>query len=525
MLHLIQRPIQPWETRRLQDDVIADPHDPTMLKRRSVRGAVATFIGQGTRFLLQLLSQVMLARLLLPAEFGLVAMIGPVLSFVGIFNELGLSQATVQRPNITHQELSNLFWINVAVSAALALLMCGAAPLIALFYGDPRLTVITMWLATLLVVAGLSAQQLALMNRHMRFGQLATIDVACTFMAVAVGVISAWFGMGYWSLVLMQAANGLTILVMAWAWSNWLPSLPKRGVGTLSLLHFGSHMTGYNLINFAGANLDSVMIGKLGGSVALGLYDRAFKLVAAPMWTISLPVARVADSLLARLQGTAERYRRAFLLMLQAVLLITVPAVAFTAAMAPALVRFLLGPAWEAAAPIVAWLAVATAFAPLSLSASWLFVSQNRPAEQTRFACLRTGVAVLALLAGLHWGAVGVARSYAVFGLLVHGLPLWGATRRGPVQLRDVAGIGCPIAIGGAIAMLVVSLFDHRMQQAGIPLSLRLIGGASLSYISCVCALMCLPNGLRLLRDMWLLRSIFQPNSATAQIKPQASGG
>ena len=158
-----------------------------MLKQRSVRGAAATFIGQGTRFFLQLLSQVLLARLLLPAEFGLVAMIGPVLSFVGIFNELGLSQATVQRPSITHQELSNLFWINVAVSSALALLMCGAAPLIALFYNEPRLTAITMWLATMLVVGGLSAQQLALMNRHMRFGQLATIDVACTFMAVAVG--------------------------------------------------------------------------------------------------------------------------------------------------------------------------------------------------------------------------------------------------------------------------------------------------------------------------------------------------
>jgi PST family polysaccharide transporter len=236
-------------------------------------------------------------------------------------------------------------------------------------------------------------------------------------------------------------------------------------------------------------------------------------------------VARVADSLLARLQGAADRYRRAFLLMLQAMLLITVPAVAFTAAMAPALVRFLLGPAWGAAAPIVAWLAVATAFTPLSISASWLFVSQNRPAEQTRFACLRTGVAVFALFAGLHWGAVGVARSYAVFGLFVHGLPLWGATRRGPVQLRDVARIACPIAIGGVTAALVVYLFDQRMQEAGMPLSLRLIGGASLSYLSCLGAMICLPNGLGLLRDMWLLRSIFQTGGASVQVKPQASGG
>jgi polysaccharide transporter, PST family len=112
-----------------------------------------------------------------------------------------------------------------------------------------------------------------------------------------------------------------------------------------------------------------------------------------------------------------------------------------------------------------------------------------------------------------------------VFGLLVHGLPLWGATRRGPVRLGDVARIVCPIAIGGVIAMVVVYLLERRMQEAGIPLGLRLIGGASLSYLSCLGALICLPNGLRLLRDMWLLRSIFQPSGAAVQVKPQVSGG
>jgi PST family polysaccharide transporter len=508
----------------MADDVMGDP-SAGVLKQRSVRGAAATFVAQGLRFVLQFGSQVALARLLMPAQFGLVAMLGPVVAFVGIFNELGLSQATIQRPNITHQELSNLFWINVAVSATLAVAMALCAPLIAWFYQEPRLTGITVWLATLLVAGGLSAQPLALMNRHMRFVPLATIDVACTMMAVLVGIAAAWSGFGYWSLVLMQAANALTILAMAWVWSHWWPGLPRRDPGTRALLHFGSHVTGYNLINFAGNNLDSVLIGRIGGSVALGLYDRGYKLVAAPMWSISLPIARVADALLARLQGSADRYRRAFLLLLQAMLLVTVPAVAFVATAAGTLVPFLLGRQWVAAAPIVAWLAVATAFAPLSNSASWLFVSQHRAPEQTRFACLRTGVMLVALLAGLPWGAAGVARSYGLFALLVHGVPMWGGTRRGPVTLRHVIVACWPAAVGGAVAALAVHLLDLQPRLAVLPVAGRMACEALLSYAAYCLSLMCLPNGLQLLRDMWLLRSTFRRAPPPATAEPQAGSG
>ncbi len=485
------------------------------LKRRSVHGVAATLFGQVLRFALQFGAQLALARLLPPAEFGLIAMIGPLLNFVWIFNELGLSQATVQRATISQQQLSNLFWVNAAVSTALAGLTCLAAPLIAWFYGEPRLFAITLWLSALLVVGGLGAQQIALLNRHMRFIPLATIDVTCTAVSVAVGIAAAWSGFGYWSLVLMQATNGLTILAMAWSWSRWWPSLPRRHVGTMSLLRFGGHMTGFNLIGFVGANLDMVLIGKFGDRVALGLYDRAFKLIASPMGAISLPVSRVADSLLSRLQASPDRYRRAFLLMLQALLLITVPVVAFIAAMAATLVPFLLGPAWAAAAPIAAAIAIATGFAPLSLSASWLFVSQGRTAEQLRFATARTVLIVTAVLVGLPWGAVGVARSYAVFGLVMHGLPLWGATRRGPVQRNDVVRAAAPFAAGAAAAWLAASAAGAGLAGT-LPAALRLALCGASAYLACTATIACFPAGLRLLRELWGLG--FAPRAIAARI-------
>jgi PST family polysaccharide transporter len=211
--------------------------------------------------------------------------------------------------------------------------------------------------------------------------------------------------------------------------------------------------------------------------------------------------------------------------MFQMLLLITVPAVAFTAATAQTLVHFLLGSAWLAAAPIMAWLAIATGFAPLSISASWLFVSQDRAAEQTRFAVLRTALSIFVIIAGLPWGAVGVARSYAVFGLLVHGLPLWGATRRGPVAMTTVARTCGPFAVSGAMAILAVHVVEGHMQAIGQSMAFRLAGDALTAYIACGATLMCFPNGLKLLRDIWLLRSIFRTGALAGNVKPEVSGG
>lgn len=480
--------------------------DVAMLKQRSVRGAAATMVSQGVRFVLQFASQIALARLLLPGEVGLVALVGPLLGFVAIFTELGLTQATVQRETITQAELSGLFWISTSISVVLAAIMCALAPAAALFYHEPRLTAVALALAGLLVLAGMAAQPIAIMNREMRFVPLAVLDIGCTVAAVVVGIGAAWFGMGYWSLVLMQAANGVALLVLGWTLSGWRPSAPRWDPGVMSLLRFGGHMTAFNVVTFFGANLDSILIGRISGKVSLGLYDRAFKLVAAPIWTISIPVARVAVALLSRLHSTPDRYRRAYLQMLQVLLLVTLPAVAFTAVEAGTLVPFLLGPAWAEAAPIVAWLAVATGFAPLSLSSSWLFISQNRGREQTAYACVRTALAIAALLCGLPWGAVGVARAYAAFGLIVHGVPLWGAVRRGPVRPADVVPACLPLAVAAIVAALAVSLAEEQLRAHGVASWAQLILGATTSYAAFGAALMTMPGGVRLLRDAWVLR-------------------
>ncbi len=463
---------------------LAVDNDAGVLKRRSVRGAAVTFAAQGMRSVLQLGSQIVLAHLLMPAEFGLVAMVAPVLSLVQIFNELGLTQATVQRPEISHQELSALFWVNMAISSGLAVLMALLSPLVAWIYGEPRLVLITIAAASLLVLSGISAQQVALMTRRMQFMPLASIDLSCMVAAVIVGVIAAGLGCGYWSLILMQAANSLTTAVLAWALSDWCPSRPCRGVPIGPMLRFGGHLTALNILGYIENNLGTVLIGSLIGPIALGLYDRAFKLVIVPWWQITLPIARVATSLLARLRGSDYYYARASDRMLQGLLLAVVPGLVWAAMLSDLLVPFVLGRAWSDAAPIVTWLALATCFVPFGECGYWLFVSQDRVGEQLRYAAVSAVFLVAAMLIGVHWGAVGVARSYACFAAVIQGASLWGATRRGPVTLRRVLWATYPIVIGGLLGGAAVAGGEGMLAETSVGLNGYAVGEAGSAGLS-----------------------------------------
>ncbi len=481
--------------------------DIASLKRRSVHGAVLTLIAQGFRAALQFTSQIILTHLLAPSVFGIIAMVAPVLSFVQIFNELGLTQATIQRERITHDELSALFWVNLGASVCLAGLMALAAPLVAWFYHQPELMKVTVCSASLLVLSGFSAQQIALLNRLMQYRSLAVIDVSCAVFAAIVGIASATLGFGYWSLVLMQAANSLTIVVLAWLLSAWRPSIWRwRGTNIADLLRFGGHLTGSNILGYAEVNLPNVLLGRLFGQFALGLYDRAMKLVIVPWWQISLPISRVAVVLLSRLRGSDRLYVRAYDQMLQALLLTAVPGLLWAAMEADNVVPFVMGQEWRAAAPIVGYLSLATTLVPFGASAYWLFVSQGRVAAQLRWGFVSGGLTIVSIVAGVPWGPVGVARSFACFAILIQGASIWGATRSGPVTLARVFKAAYPLCISASGSALAMRAVDSALARLGSGAHAMIFTSLIVSYAACGVCLLCFPAGMRILRDVWELR-------------------
>ncbi len=485
--------------------------DAAMLKQRSVRGAIATFGSQGLRFVLQFGSQVALAHFLAPAAFGVVAMAGPVLNLIQIFNELGLSQATVQKPQLSSAESSGLFWTNLAISAALGGLVALLAQPVAGFYQEPKLAPVLAVCGMLLLLSGVSAQPVALLNRHMRFSALAAMDIACAGVAAATGLIAAWRGCGYWSLVLMQLGNALTACGLAWSLTGFRPCAPWRAARVGELLRFGGHLTGFNLLGYAENNLASILLGRFAGSAALGLFDRGNKLVSVPWWQLNLPISRVAVSLLCRVAGEPARYRQACRSLLGAMLLIAAPGLLWVALTARELVPLLLGPAWHSAAPIVAWLAIATIPGPFGIAAYWLFVSQGRVRAQLHYGVLSAAGVVLAVLIGLAGGPVGVAIAWAAFSPYIQGVQLFGATRKGAVCLRDLLAATSPILCGLA-TVAASGLFLRVHPVFTLPAAAALPTELLLAYAGTLAVMLLFPEGRRLLRSFWQMRTTLRQN-------------
>ena len=199
------------------------------LKGRSVRGGLASMATQVAKLGLQVGSTMLLARILTPEDYGIFGMAVVVTGFLAMFNDLGLSMATVQRREITHGQVSALFWLNAGLGAAIALLAVLLAPAVAWFFDEPRLTPVIQLLAVSFFVGGLGVQHQALLRRQMRFGRLALLDATSLAAGIVAGVACAWRGYGYWSLVAMQVTLVATTVVGSWALCRWVPGRPGDG--------------------------------------------------------------------------------------------------------------------------------------------------------------------------------------------------------------------------------------------------------------------------------------------------------
>jgi PST family polysaccharide transporter len=165
-------------------------HLKSDLGARTIRGSAVTIVTQGVKFVIGMVGTVILARLLTPQDYGLIGMVAVIIGFVSIFKDLGLSSATIQRAEINSVQISTLFWVNIALSLAVMLVCFGIAPLISVFYHEPRLRLITAAYGFGFMLSGLTVQHEALLRRQMRFTALAVTEITalCASVATAVGL-------------------------------------------------------------------------------------------------------------------------------------------------------------------------------------------------------------------------------------------------------------------------------------------------------------------------------------------------
>jgi PST family polysaccharide transporter len=345
----------------------------------------------------------------------------------------------VQRERITQAQVSNLFWINVAVSALCTVVLAGLAPLVARFYHDPRVTNIALLLSLTFLISGFAVQHQALLKRQMRFTSLAIIEVGSMVAGVFVAIVMAVLGYRYWSLVgssLTMEAAGLALTLSI---CRWRPQLPTKGSGIRPMMAFGAHRTAGDFVMAAARGCDNLLIGRYYGSAAVGLYSRASAMLIAPLHQFLLPINAVFMPALCRLQSQPERYRSTFLRLYEAIVMFSLFFTGFLLAVCRPLTLVLLGPKWEQAATIFAGFTVAALCIPLTNASGWLFISQGRGRDMLVAQSITSAFMVLSFIAGLPFGPVGVAMAFSLSYIFIR-IPLYyyAVGRRGPVSTADL---------------------------------------------------------------------------------------
>jgi len=396
------------------------------LKRKSVVGGVAAVSAQGVKFVVQTATTMVLARLLSPQDFGLLGMVVVVTGFLGLFRDVGLGMATVQRLEVTHEQTSTLFWINVAVGAILAALCAALAPLLVAFYHEPRLYWVAVVSGVTFMFNGLAAQHSALLQRSMRFVTQAKIDVFSLAVGSGTGIVMALLGCRYWSLVGMAMTISVVGAAALWLAVPWVPGAPRRRSGIRSMLHFGGLATCNSFIVYLAWNAEKLLLGRFWGADALGLYGRAFQLVTLPVQQLNTAVTGVAFPALSRIQHDAKRLARSFLRGFSLLISATIPITISCALFAEEIVRVVLGAKWMQAAPIFRLLApVAVVFA-VANPFSWLVMSTGRIGRALSISTATTPLVILGIVLGLSHGPTGVALGYSsAMTLLVIPIAAW----------------------------------------------------------------------------------------------------
>ena len=428
------------------------------LSARSVRAAAITACVGFADFALRIGSAAWLARLVLPEHFGLVMMATAVTAVAEQLRDMGLSSATVQQKEITHAEVTNLFWINAAVGAVLATCVCAASPLIAAYYHEPRLTVIACVLASTLLFGGLTVQHQALLTRQLKLAHTSGVRLASSILSTALAIGLAAAGYGYWALLWREVSRAVLLAAGMWLFFPWVPGLPSRKTNVRPLLTFGANITAANILSTIISGFDRFLLGRFWGATPVAMYRQSYQLISAPTDQLLNPLYDVTHPGLSMLQTEPDRYRRFYRKVLSLVCVITMPVSLVVAVYSKEVTAILLGPKWSDAAPLLMLLSLGTFFKQALSSTALILITRGKAKMHLMLTVLQNVVAVLGMCVGVRWGTTGFAVADAVTVYVMIAPRLYFTLKDSPVSAGTFFGtVTRPVISGAAMAATLIA--------------------------------------------------------------------
>jgi O-antigen/teichoic acid export membrane protein len=376
-------------------------------------------ISQIVRQVMQLSTTTVLARFLSPEDFGLVGMANIATGFITLFSDLGTSAVIIQRKEVSDSLLSTLFWVNGVFGflASLILLLC--APLVAIFYQEPRVTEVLRVLALTFIISGFSIAHKAILEKNLAFNVLAKIEIITVFFASIVGISSAFMGFGVWSLVTQTLTIIATTSIILWITSKWKPQFIFCFNDLKEVSSFSLNLTGFSILNYFVRNADYILIGKFLGTQDLGYYTLAYRLMLYPLQNISAVIGRVMFPVLSKIQDDNAKFRSVYLKAIATISVITFPLMSGLCVLAEPFILTLFGQQWRPVITLVMILSVLGIAQSIATTVGIIYQVKGRTDWMFRWGIATGFLAIIAFVIGLHWGIIGVATAYMIFIVVV----------------------------------------------------------------------------------------------------------
>lgn len=467
----------------------------------SGKGGAFTLLSSLIKVILLLGTTAILARLIPPSEFGVVALAMPVLVIGSNLSQFGLAQAIVQKQDVTHALASSLFWLNAALGLGVGLCMALLGWPAMGYFDEPRVGLVFPALALSVLLGALSAQYLAIYWRQMRIRELEILNLLAIVVATGSAIIAALLGASYWAIVVQQVVLPLATLTILALRMGWLPSRPRLlpWEKIRQSVKFGGHLAVFNLLYQCAEGLGTILSGRVFTQLEAGLYFRSWNLASMPGAMLLIPLGGGFIPALSRVQDSRAEFEALFARILSRITLIIVPIGVAVCIAAPEIILLMLGPDWIAAAPVFAILGLRILLGPFSNAFRWALLSHGKSWLMSRAAVFHLLLVIGALSFGLQFGLTGLALGYVcaeaftVFG--VFGVLAWRHTALSGQTILGLIGQTL-----GFVALLVAIDWTILQLLPEMP---------SLARLACLLAGLGAGTALRILISPALRRDVY----------------
>ncbi len=459
------------------------------LSAEAGRGVAWTTAGKTVAQFVGVAVSLVLARLLTPEDFGLLGMVVVLVGFLAVLGDLGLTAALIQREDLQERHRSSVFWLMCAVGLSLAGLLVLAAPYVAAFYKEQRLTTLVRVLAIDFALSPFIAVQHAVLSRRMAFKAIAVAETVSVVVGGGVALTLALLQYGVWALVAKALASSAALLLTFWIASDWRPRFAFERGAISDLFRFSSNLLGHNIVGYWAHQTDDLLIGRRLGASPLGLYTRGYSTVMMPVREVGAVLGRVMFPTLSKMQSEPQEMKRLYLRVVGATALLTFPAMALLFVVAEPLTLVLFGDQWLGIVMVLRIYAVVSAFQAVASTVNWIYKACGRTDLMFRWGIVSSIVTVVAIVIGARFGSIeAIALSYGIALVVVLSYPHFAIPGRliglSPLEVgRTVVGIAAAALLTGGFTY-GLGLVTSSLAK-GIDLAIRM-SVAGVVYLTCL---------------------------------------